>query len=113
MGRVGMEQPEPALFLLKRGPVLGDRTDTERRPDDEDDFSRIRCPLCGWQPNRSSVWQCITGAGNPEPSFTGCGTAWNTFATRGLCPGCGHQWRWTSCLRCAGWSLHVEWYEEG
>jgi len=21
-------------------------------------------------------------------------------------------WRWTSCLRCAGWSLHEDWYEE-
>jgi len=110
---VGMEQTEPARFLLKRGPVLGNRTDTERRPDDDEDFNRIRCPLCEWRPNRSSTWQCITGPGNPEPSFIGCGTSWNTFATRGRCPGCAHQWRWTSCLRCAGWSLHVDWYEEG
>ena len=35
---------------------------------------------------------------------------WNTFATRGLCPGCQHQWRYTSCLECAAWSLHEDWY---
>jgi hypothetical protein len=113
VGQVEMEQPEPALFLLKRGPVFGDRTDTVRRPDDDEDFSRIRCPLCEWRPNRSHTWQCITGPGNPEGSFIGCGTSWNTFATRGRCPGCAHQWRWTSCLRCSEWSLHVDWYEEG
>ena len=47
----------------------------------------------------------------PEPPFDGCGTSWNTFLTRGRCPGCRHQWQWTSCLRCHGWSLHEDWYE--
>jgi hypothetical protein len=41
----------------------------------------------------------------------GCGECWNTFNTRGRCPGCGHQWRWTACLNCSGWSLHEHWYE--
>ena len=36
--------------------------------------------------------------------------AWNTFETRGKCPDCAHQWRWTSCLRCEGWSRHEDWY---
>jgi hypothetical protein len=30
-----------------------------------------------------------------------------------LCPGCAHQWRYTACLRCEGWSLHEDWYVEG
>jgi hypothetical protein len=45
--------------------------------------------------------------------FDGCGARWNTFTTRGKCPGCRHQWQWTSCLRCLGWSLHEDWYECG
>ena len=71
---------------------------------------RIRCPLCEWEPSPSSVWACFSD-GTPEPFFGGCGTIWNTFQTRGRCPGCAHQWTWTSCLRCQGWSLHEDWYE--
>jgi hypothetical protein len=97
--------------MLKKGPVTGPITDIQRRLDDEDVFGRIRCPLCGWQPAPSSVW-CCEAAKAPEPFFEGCGTTWNTFSTRGRCPGCAHQWRWTSCLRCAEWSLHDEWYED-
>jgi hypothetical protein len=74
-------------------------------------FVGIRCPLCQWRPSPSSVWSCIA-LGTPEPFFKSCGTVWNTFATRGRCPGCSHQWRWTSCLRCHQWSLHDDWYEE-
>jgi len=74
------------------------------------DFSRIRCPSCRWQPNASSRWYC-GDCDYPEYFFKGCGTAWNTFATQGRCPGCGHQWRWTVCLRCFRWSHHEQWYE--
>jgi hypothetical protein len=74
-------------------------------------FSRIRCPLCQWQPNALSRWFCAD-CDYPEYFFAGCGTNWNTFTTQGRCPGCGHQWRWTSCLRCARWSLHQDWYEK-
>lgn len=74
-------------------------------------FSRVRCPLCGWRPDSSSRWCCDPLAA-PEPFFPGCGTIWNTFSTRGQCPGCDHQWQWTSCLSCGGWSLHQDWYEE-
>jgi hypothetical protein len=77
----------------------------------ENEFSRIRCPLCRWQPKASSVWYCAP-RGDPEYFFEGCGTSWNTFATRGLCPGCAHQWRYTACLQCSGWSLHEDWYVE-
>jgi hypothetical protein len=72
---------------------------------------RIRCPACGWQPSPSSVWFCVA-AGEPEHFSPGCGTAWNTFQTRGRCPGCEHQWRWTACLSCGGWSRHEDWYIE-
>jgi hypothetical protein len=35
---------------------------------------------------------------------------WNTFWTRGLCPGCGYRWPQTACLRCRQWSPHESWY---
>jgi hypothetical protein len=80
--------------------------------EEKTEFSRIRCPLCRWQPQRSDLWYC-GDRGHPEYFFEGCGTMWNTFTTRGLCPGCRHQWRYTTCLRCKGWSLHEHWYCEG
>jgi len=79
---------------------------------DEDEASvGIRCPLCAWRPSPSSRWACVC-TDTPEPFFPSCGTSWNTFETRGRCPGCGHQWIWTSCLHCGEWSLHADWYEE-
>jgi hypothetical protein len=74
-------------------------------------FGRVRCPLCGWQPSATSLWACQS-LGTPEPFFGGCGAMWNTFDTRGRCPGCSHQWQWTSCHLCHGWSLHDDWYEQ-
>jgi DNA-directed RNA polymerase subunit RPC12/RpoP len=71
----------------------------------------IRCPQCGWQPSPSSRWTCVSD-GPPEGHFNACGTIWNTFATAGRCPGCSHQWQWTSCLQCGEWSLHDDWYED-
>jgi hypothetical protein len=108
-----IEPAAPPLLLFKRADPSGDRklitvSDTET----VDAFERIRCPLCEWHPTPASVW-CCYGADTPEPMFEGCGTEWNTFTTRGRCPGCHHQWRWTSCLRCSGWSLHEDWYEVG
>jgi hypothetical protein len=70
---------------------------------------RIRCPVCFWQPPRSSVWCCLP-MGSPEFFAGGCGHAWNTFTTRGRCPGCNHQWRHTTCLRCQVTSRHEDWY---
>src|SRR5690242_12400308 len=94
----------PVLTLLDRG---------DRGPDDPSLLDqvpggaglgrrgrRIRCPRCGWVPRRESRWWCSP-----------CGTAWNTFETRGLCPGCGKQWEHTACLRCGQWSRHADWYE--
>ena len=98
--------------LLKQDPAWERGILEKLGPDDDESFGRIRCPSCRWQPAPSSVWSCQGGDG-PEPFFEGCGTVWNTFSTRGRCPGCDHQWRWTVCLRCAGWSLHEDWYEVG
>ncbi len=101
------------MELLKKSEVRKNPAVVEGyRPDDEEAFQRIRCPLCHWRPSPSSAWCCVA-EGTPEPPFEGCGTEWNTFTTAARCPGCQHQWRWTSCLRCAGWSLHGDWYECG
>jgi hypothetical protein len=82
----------------------------EERRQDESDFEQIRCPRCGWQPSAHSRW-CCDCLFTPEPVFDSCGTVWNTFATRGRCPGCSHQWQWTTCLSCHQASLHRDWYE--
>jgi hypothetical protein len=70
---------------------------------------RIRCPTCAWTPDASSRWACADTAA-PEHFSNGCGTAWNTFDTRGRCPGCRYQWQWTVCLSCHMWAKHGEWY---
>lgn len=77
----------------------------------KEDYEKIRCPLCHWTPTAASRWWCAD-ADAPEYFYGGCLTSWNTFETRGRCPGCAHQWRWTSCLRCGGWSRHEDWYVE-
>jgi hypothetical protein len=102
----------PSFYALKRD-LSRTRTTTPKPDldDVEEAFSRIRCPLCAWQPSPNDRWSCVWVEGSPEPPFPSCGAIWNTFRTRGSCPGCRHQWRWTSCLRCAGWSLHEDWYE--
>jgi hypothetical protein len=81
------------------------------RLDEEDTLRGIRCPLCEWRPSPSSRWCCLR-TDSPEPFFEGCGTMWNTFETAGRCPGCRHQWQWTSCLRCGEWSRHDAWYAD-
>ncbi|HEX9241335.1 MAG TPA: hypothetical protein VF875_02725 [Anaeromyxobacter sp.] len=63
---------------------------------------RIRCPLCRWQPVKSSRWYC-----------SHCGARWNTFETGGVCPGCTHRWLVTACLSCQRYSRHADWYERG
>lgn len=78
--------------------------------DDEEAPQGVRCPKCNWRPAESDLWCCLA-IDTPEPPFPSCGTEWHTFSTHGKCPGCSHQWRWTSCLRCGQWSLHEDWYE--
>jgi hypothetical protein len=58
----------------------------------------ILCPQCKWTPRTKNLWSCK------------CDHHWNTFDTRGLCPGCGHQWEITGCLQCGVMSPHAEWY---
>jgi hypothetical protein len=102
-----------SALLRQRLPPEETPGETTKISDEEEaqDYSRIRCPLCRWQPDETSRWSC-NDRGDPEYFFDGCGTTWNTFSTRGLCPGCGHQWRWTKCLKCKGWSLHEDWYAQ-
>jgi hypothetical protein len=101
------------LLLFQKDLAQAGITEQLAEPDNEEnEFSRIRCPLCRWQPTASSRWVCGAG-GKMEGPFQGCGTSWNTFTTRGVCPGCAHQWRHTACLRCHRWSLHEDWYGGG
>lgn len=68
---------------------------------DREGVSDIRCPLCGFPPWPGLTWQC---------GGDGCGYAWDTFATRGVCPRCHCQWTQTQCPACHRWSPHEEWY---
>jgi hypothetical protein len=60
----------------------------------------IHCPKCQWRPGPLDRWMCT-------PS---CGTVWNTFWTRGVCPGCSVKWPITACLACEQYSPHEAWY---
>jgi hypothetical protein len=102
---------EAVRELLKYHVAVDERVIVSLGAEEDDAFKSIRCPLCAWHPDQSSRW-CCDASESPEPFFPGCRTVWNTFLTRGRCPGCSHQWTWTSCLRCHGWSLHVDWYDE-
>jgi hypothetical protein len=97
--------------FVPRAPGPGVDSTERSKAEDVLASSRIRCPHCDWRPNPSSRWCCVE-CPEPEGFFHGCGTQWNTFQTRGRCPGCQHQWRWTLCPACAGWSPHDDWYVE-
>src|SRR5512144_3056422 len=98
-------------LLVRNVRVPQQITATLERLRDEESFEGVRCPRCSWRPSSANLWSCFCDGRGPEPYFQGCGISWNTFSTRGLCPGCGHQWQWTICLRCGEWSLHEDWYE--
>ena len=100
-----------AWCLKGTAPSQGDVETVIRKSTDEH-TPRIRCPLCHWQPSAASRWRCFVGDNMPEPFFEGCHTVWHTFETRGRCPGCAHQWIWTTCHGCGNSSLHEHWYEE-
>jgi hypothetical protein len=95
--------------LVRKVPPIDLVTIEQFRIDDEETTGRIRCPRCEWRPSRSSLWYCLE-CRIPEGFSGGCGTAWNTFDTRGVCPGCRYRWRWTSCHACGTWSRHDDWY---
>jgi hypothetical protein len=98
-------------WCLKPTPPFGVVPTFKIDDDQLDGFGKIRCPKCQWAPEPSSRWMCAGSAESPEPPFRGCGMSWNTFETRGRCPSCAHQWRWTACLRCGTWSRHDDWYD--
>ena len=57
------------------------------------------CPGCGEAPPRGAYWQCEH-----------CVTRFDTFETRGRCPGCGAWYLETACPHCHA-SNHVDaWY---
>src|SRR5262245_30418329 len=86
-------------WCLKHDPAKGSPVKvSDPRLDHSHGEGGIRCPHCGWTPRRQDAWSCV------------CGTVWNTFETRGVCPGCSFKWLETQCLRCALWSLHDDWY---
>ena len=72
---------------------------------------RIRCPHCAWVPERASRWLCGPVAW-PEFYAGGCGRAFNTFETEGVCPGCAHAWQWTACLACSLWARRSAWFDD-
>src|SRR5690349_13772557 len=100
--------PQNAFMFFRKTPE-SEKFLAEKEQKDATDFSRVRCPLCYWQPTVSSLWFC-SDCGHPEYFFGACGTVWNTFETGGICPGCNHQWKFTSCLRCGVFSPHEDWY---
>ena len=61
----------------------------------------VRCPGCNWLPAEEDRWACK------------CGHRWNTFETRGKCPGCGYQWTVTACWGCHRAFPHGDWYVGG
>jgi hypothetical protein len=99
------------LLFLKADRRLDEIAGVVSALDAEEPFESIRCPLCSWRPTAESRW-CCSCSDTPEPPFDCCYTMWNTFSTRGRCPGCSHQWQWTTCLRCQQPSRHEDWYEQ-
>jgi hypothetical protein len=90
------------LQLLKRE---GGAPKVTVRPEHGDETAkkgpRIRCPRCGWEPERDDRWMCS------------CLHVWNTFDTGGVCPACARKWEATQCRRCHAWSPHRDWYAAG
>lgn len=98
------------LYLFRRDVVVGREVlGSVESVEAADECGCICCPLCQWRPRASDRWYC-GDCRHPEGFLEGCGMVWNTFETRGRCPGCCHRWRWTVCLSCHQWSLHEDWY---
>jgi hypothetical protein len=72
---------------------------------------RIRCPLCGWEPDGKPYWGCEK-----------CFASFDTFKTRAHCPNsflpstdagyCDNRWDETQCIACQRMSPHDDWYVE-
>jgi Zn-dependent protease len=57
------------------------------------------CPSCGAHPLQGDVWVCDQ-----------CSTRFDTFAHRGVCPGCGKQFLETECIDCLRGHPITEWF---
>ena len=110
--------PSPTVYRARRGgddPLDGERfKDLSADDDQKTGGGRIRCPRCGWTPRSGDRWLCTCTLDSSlyKRGMCTCGHAWNTFDTRGRCPGCGRRWLHTQCLSCGAWSPHLEWYAE-
>ena len=72
-------------------------------------LAKIYCPKCEWTPG------CPEWPGVPVQDWRwrcapGCGSGWNTFQSKGVCPNCGKLWTDTQCPECHAWSQHDLWY---
>ena len=94
-------EPDSELLplLAKQGGRFQFDEKGQLKEEDSTGGGGVRCPKCRWKPQAHDRWMCH------------CLHAWNTFDTRGKCPGCGHQWNQTMCLSCFKWSEHEAWYE--
>ena len=93
-------QIEPITYHARQGGRFQFDLKPKVEKKDASSGGRIRCPRCLWKPGSGDRWMCH------------CGHTWNTFDTRGKCPGCGFQWTQTMCLSCFEWSEHDAWYEK-
>ena len=61
--------------------------------------TEFACPLCKISPQQGAFWVC----GH-------CRTAFDTFQTLAMCPGCGARFSQTRCVNCGGESPLSEWF---
>jgi hypothetical protein len=60
----------------------------------------LRCPSCRTPPLLGAYWSCDQ-----------CQQGFDTFATEGVCPRCGHQHGSTICIDCQETSPSSEWLD--
>lgn len=61
----------------------------------------VYCPLCEYRPTSTVLWHCAY-----------CDHAWNSLATKGLCPKCHNHHETASCPRCGAYSPNEAWFHE-
>jgi Zn-dependent protease len=77
----------------KAGVLMRERENAKPRPG-------FACPACGKPPVMGKFWQC----GN-------CRTAFDTFETGAVCPGCGNVFGVTECSGCKHRSPITQWQQ--
>jgi hypothetical protein len=89
---ISQYHPVVIVFLLFQNDPKAVKA-TAEQPEQEaklPDFSRIRCPICKWQPKPPHRWFCAP-CDHPEYFDDGRGACWNTFSTRARIPGTQYQ----------------------